>query len=92
MAVPVGIWAGWLPVVLAGCTSTPERAAPSTVGCVNAVVATLPAGLTDPEKHCVASAGFDRMLPTTRPGALGDAVGVAPIGIDRLASAGGDRW
>jgi len=58
MAVRVGIWAGWLLLVLAGCTSTPERAAPSTVGCVNAVVATLPAGLTEPEKHCVASAGI----------------------------------
>jgi hypothetical protein len=30
----------------------------STVGCARAVVAALPAGLTDPEKHCVASAGI----------------------------------
>ena len=36
----------------------PERAAQSSVGCAKAVVAALPAGLTDPEKHCVASAGI----------------------------------
>lgn len=43
---------------IAGCASTPQRAAPSAVGCAEAVLATLPAGLTDPEKHCVASAGI----------------------------------
>ena len=32
----------------------------SSVGCAHAVVAALPAGLTDPEKHCVASAGIAR--------------------------------
>jgi hypothetical protein len=32
--------------------------APSTVGCAQAVVAALPPGLTDPEKHCLASAGI----------------------------------
>jgi hypothetical protein len=45
---------------LAGCTSTPERPAASSVGCANAVVAALPTSLTDPEKHCVASAGIVR--------------------------------
>jgi hypothetical protein len=43
---------------LAGCASTPERAAQSSVGCAKSVVAALPAGLTDPEKHCVTSAGI----------------------------------
>jgi hypothetical protein len=43
---------------LAGCAGTPERAAESTIGCADAVVAALPAGLTDPEKHCLASAGI----------------------------------
>jgi hypothetical protein len=43
---------------LAGCAGTPPRAAQSTVGCAETVVAALPAGLTDPEKHCVASAGI----------------------------------
>ena len=45
---------------LAGCTSTPERPAVSTVGCAQAVAGTLPTSLTDPEKHCVASAGIVR--------------------------------
>jgi hypothetical protein len=45
---------------LAGCASTVDRPAQSSVGCAGAVVATLPAGLTDPEKHCVASAGITR--------------------------------
>ncbi len=45
---------------LSGCASTPDRPADSTVGCASAVVATLPDGLTDPEKHCVASAGITR--------------------------------
>ncbi len=43
---------------LVGCTSTPERPAESAVGCAEAVVATLPVGLTNPEKHCLASAGI----------------------------------
>jgi hypothetical protein len=45
---------------LAGCAGTPERAAQSSVGCAEAVVATLPAGLTNPEKHCLASAGISQ--------------------------------
>jgi len=45
---------------LAGCASGPQRPAASTAGCVRAVVAELPPGLTDPEKHCVASAGIAR--------------------------------
>ena len=32
----------------------------SSIGCANAVVAALPTGLTDPERHCVASAGIVR--------------------------------
>jgi len=43
---------------LAGCVSAPDRAAQSTVACAEAVVTALPAGLTDPEKHCLASAGI----------------------------------
>jgi hypothetical protein len=49
---------GCLLLGLAGCASTPERPAESTVGCAEAVVATLPVGLTNPEKHCLASAGI----------------------------------
>lgn len=45
---------------LSGCATAPDRPAQSTAGCASAVVATLPAGLTDPEKHCVASAGIAR--------------------------------
>ena len=58
MATRIGIWAGCLLLSVAGCASAPERPAPSTVGCAEAVVAALPAGLTDAEKHCVASAGI----------------------------------
>jgi hypothetical protein len=43
---------------LSGCAASPERTAPSTVGCAGAVVAALPPGLDDPEKHCLASAGI----------------------------------
>lgn len=43
---------------LSGCAVSPERAAPSTVGCAEAVVAELPPGLNDLEKHCLASAGI----------------------------------
>ena len=45
---------------LAGCTGAPGRPEPLTLGCAQAVVAALPAGLTDPEKHCLASAGIAR--------------------------------
>jgi hypothetical protein len=51
-------WTICLLLGLSGCASTPERPAQSSVGCAKAVVAELPAGLTDPEKHCVASAGI----------------------------------
>jgi hypothetical protein len=47
---------------MAGCASTPQRAGLSTVGCAEAVLATLPAGLTDAEKHCVALAIIDVFL------------------------------
>ena len=43
---------------LAGCAASPQRPAVSTVGCAEAVVAALPPGLDDPEKHCLASAGI----------------------------------
>jgi len=47
-------------LLLVGCTGSSEleRPAVSTVGCAKAVVASLPAGLTDPERHCVASGGI----------------------------------
>jgi hypothetical protein len=45
-------------LLLAGCATGPERPAASTVGCAQAVVATLPPGLNDLEKHCLASAGI----------------------------------
>lgn len=47
-------------LVLAGCAGAPQRPATSTVGCAEAVVAALPPGLSDPEKHCLASAGIAR--------------------------------
>jgi hypothetical protein len=43
---------------LSGCAAGPERPAASTVGCAQAVVAALPPGLDDLEKHCFASAGI----------------------------------
>jgi hypothetical protein len=43
---------------LAGCAASPERPAASTVGCAEAVVAALPPGLDDLQKHCLASAGI----------------------------------
>ena len=58
MFTRIGVSAGCLLLGLAGCTSTPERPAESTVGCAEAVVATLPDGLTNPEKHCLVSAGI----------------------------------
>ena len=60
VAARIGIWTVCLLLGLAGCASPPERAAPSSVGCAKAVVAALPAGLTDSEKHCVASAGITK--------------------------------
>lgn len=44
----------------AGCAGNPQRPATSTVECARAVVAALPPGLSDPEKHCLASAGIAR--------------------------------
>lgn len=59
MTIKPSISAACLVVLgLAGCAASPERAAPSTVGCAQAVVAALPPGLDDPEKHCLASAGI----------------------------------
>jgi hypothetical protein len=47
-----------LAVASAGCAGNPQRPAPSSLECARAVVATLPPGLSDPEKHCLASAGI----------------------------------
>jgi len=58
MAAQIRLWTVCLLLCLAGCASTSERAARSSVSCANAVVASLPDGLTDQEKHCVASAGI----------------------------------
>ena len=58
MTARINVLAGGLMLCIAGCTSMPQRAAPSTVGCAQVVLDALPAGLTDPEKHCVASAGI----------------------------------
>jgi hypothetical protein len=45
---------------LAGCATGAARPAPTLVGCAQAVVDTLPAGLTNDELHCLASAGIAR--------------------------------
>jgi len=45
---------------LAGCATGQQRPAASSVSCARAVVAELPPGLNDLEKHCVASAGIAR--------------------------------
>jgi len=54
--------AAGLPLLLAlasaGCAGNPQRAADSSLECARAVVAALPPGLSDPEKHCLASAGI----------------------------------
>ena len=60
MALAIKIPAALVAMSLAGCASPPARPASSTLGCVQTVVVTLPAGLTDPEKHCLASAGIAR--------------------------------
>lgn len=44
----------------AGCAGNPERPAGSSLACARAVVDALPPGLSDPEKHCLASAGIAR--------------------------------
>jgi hypothetical protein len=49
-----------LSLLLAGCAAEARRPATSTVACAEAVVAQLPPGLSDPEKHCLASAGIAR--------------------------------
>ena len=48
----------WLALASAGCAGNPGRPASSSVECARAVVAALPPGLSDPEKHCLASAGI----------------------------------
>jgi hypothetical protein len=50
--------------MLAGCAANPERPAASSVGCAQSVVAGLPPGLDDAEKHCLASAGIARGCST----------------------------
>ena len=49
-----------LAIASAGCAGNPERPATSSLECARAVVAALPPGLSDPEKHCLASAGIAR--------------------------------
>jgi hypothetical protein len=49
-----------LALASAGCAGNPERPADSSLECARAVVAALPPGLSDPEKHCLASAGIAR--------------------------------
>jgi hypothetical protein len=49
-----------LALALSGCAGMAQRPAVSTLGCAEAVVDALPPGLTDPEKHCLASAGIAR--------------------------------
>lgn len=44
----------------AGCAGNPDRPADSSLECARAVVAALPPGLSDAEKHCMASAGIAR--------------------------------
>lgn len=56
-AVVIGVL---LALAGAGCAGNPERPAPSSLECARAVVAALPSGLSDPEKHCLASAGIAR--------------------------------
>lgn len=47
-----------LTLVLAGCATSAGRPAASTYGCAKAVADSLPPGLTDYERHCLASAGI----------------------------------
>jgi hypothetical protein len=47
-----------LALASAGCAGNPGRPATSSLECARAVVAALPPGLSDPEKHCLASAGI----------------------------------
>jgi hypothetical protein len=67
---------------LAGCATGPERAAPSTKGCAEAVVRQLPPGLDDAEQHCLASALIARQCSSFEAVIVGtgkearDAVGV----------------
>ena len=60
MSLRIAIPATCLLLCLAGCASNPQRPAASSVGCARAVVARMPPGLSDPEKHCIASAGIAR--------------------------------
>jgi hypothetical protein len=45
-----------LPLLLAACTSSPNRPAKSSYGCMVAVRDSLPGGLFDKRAHCLASA------------------------------------
>ena len=56
-AVAIGVL---LALAGAGCAGNPQRPADSSLECARAVVAALPPGLSDPEKHCLASAGIAR--------------------------------
>jgi hypothetical protein len=55
-AVKTVVLAGALLMTSSACSTQHARPARSTVGCAEAVVGQLPPALTDPEKHCLASA------------------------------------
>lgn len=81
-----------LAAALAGCAGNPQRPASSTVGCARVVVSELPAGLTDPEKHCLASAGIAQQCSEFEAWLAGwgkelqDAFGDGDASFDDLAS------
>ena len=81
-----------LTAALTGCAGNPQRPAASTVECARAVVSQLPDGLTDPEKHCLASAGIARQCSEFEAWLAGwgkeiqDAFGSGDASFDDLAS------
>jgi hypothetical protein len=81
-----------LALCAAGCSSAPERPAASFRGCAEAVVAALPAGLTDAEQHCLASAGIAQRCSRFEAWAAGwgkeirDALGEGDASIADLAA------
>jgi hypothetical protein len=81
-----------LAVLSAGCAAQQGRPARSTLGCARAAVEQLPAGLTDPEKHCLASALITRQCSRFEAWLAGwgkeagDAVGGGDASLDDLRS------
>ena len=45
-------------IVLTSCATNPQRAAPSSYGCMVAVRDTLPKGTSDKRAHCLAAGGI----------------------------------